>query len=48
MPAADVNLSGSGAPPSQHLPIPESDAPVDDVLLINRLNLLYILEPVLL
>jgi hypothetical protein len=34
MPAADVNLSRSDAPPPQHLPIPESetDAPADDVL----------------
>ncbi|KAI0262262.1 ABC1 family-domain-containing protein [Russula aff. rugulosa BPL654] len=31
-PAADVNLSRSDAPPSQHLQIPESDAPVVDVL----------------
>jgi hypothetical protein len=30
-PAADVNLSRSDAPPSQHLQIPESDAPVVDV-----------------
>jgi hypothetical protein len=48
LPAADVNLSRSDAPPPQHLPIPESDAPADDMLLINRLNFLYILKPVLL
>jgi hypothetical protein len=48
MPATDVNLSRSDAQPPQHLPIPESDAPADDVLLINRLNSLCILKPILL
>jgi hypothetical protein len=43
---SDVNLFRSDVPPSQHLPIPESDALVDNVL-INRLNILYILKPVL-
>jgi hypothetical protein len=41
-----VNLPRSGVPPPQHLPIPESDAPADEVLLlINLLYVLYILEP---
>jgi hypothetical protein len=48
MPAADAKLSKSDAPPSQHLQISESDAPVVDVLLINLLNSMYILKPVLL
>ena len=40
IPAADVNLSRSDAPPSQHLQIPESDAPAVDVrtLSSNSLN----------
>ncbi len=46
IPSADVNLSRLDAPPSQHLQIPESDAPVVDVLLVNHLNSLYILKPV--
>jgi hypothetical protein len=41
MPATDVNLSRSDAPPPQLLPIPESNALADDVLL----NSLYILKP---
>jgi hypothetical protein len=45
MPAADVNISRPDAPLPQHLPMPESGAPVDDVLLINYLNFLYILNP---
>jgi hypothetical protein len=32
-----ANLSTFDAPPSQHLPISESDAPQDDVLLIDHL-----------
>jgi hypothetical protein len=48
-PAAEpLNLSIPDAPPSQHLPIPESDAPQDDVLLIGRLYFLHILKLVLL
>ena len=47
MPAADVNISRSDIPLPQHLPIPESEAPVDDVL-INSLNFLYTLKRVLL
>ena len=48
MPAADVNLSRSDAPLSQHLQMPESGAPVVDVFLINCLDFLYVLKPVLL
>ncbi len=46
--AADVNLSRLDAPSSQHLSVPESEAPNNDVLIINHLNFLYILKPVLL
>jgi hypothetical protein len=48
MPSADVNISGSDVPPFRDLSIPEPVAPADDVILINRLNFLYILKPVLL
>jgi hypothetical protein len=47
MPVVNINLSRSDAPPPQHLSIPESDGPVDNVLL-NHVNFLYILKPVLL
>lgn len=48
-PAAEpLNLSIPDAPPSQHLPIPESDAAQDDVLLIGHLYFLHILKLVLL
>ena len=38
---ADVNLSISDTPPSQHLTIPESDAPQDEVLVLDRLFSIY-------
>jgi hypothetical protein len=44
-PAAEpLDLSIPDAPPSQHLPIPESDAAQDDVLLIGLLYFLHTLK----
>ena len=45
---ADVNLSILDTPPSQHLKIPDSDAPQDEVRLPRPSFFLYILKLVLL